>query len=179
MLPFILIALAVLVVIFIAVVAARPSDFTITRKIAISALPAEVFTHVNDLHLWQEWSPWAKKDPNSVITYSGPGAGKDASFHWAGNKEVGEGRMTIAESHASNSVKIRLDFEKPFRANHLALFTFTSEGASTVVTWSMSGQNNFLFKAVGMFLNVDKMVGQDFEKGLASLKAIVETGETK
>ena len=160
--------------IFIAVVARRPADFCITRSARISALPAGVFPQVNDLHQFQAWSPWAKLDPNAKIIYSGPTAGVGASFSWAGNKQLGEGRMSVTESRPDSLVRCRLEFIKPFAATNTAEFTFKLEGGQTVVTWSMTGKNNFMCKAVGLFMNMDNMVGGPFEKGLASLKLLVE-----
>lgn len=174
MLKKILLSLAAIIVVFLIVVALRPADFRVTRSASITAPPAVVFGNVNDLHKWQEWSPWAKMDPAAKITYDGPMAGKGASFTWAGNNQVGEGTMTVIESRPNEQVQFKLDFKKPFEGTNLADFTFKPEGDQTVVTWSMSGKNNFLFKAVGLFMDCDKMIGGDFEKGLASLKSISE-----
>jgi carbon monoxide dehydrogenase subunit G len=170
----IFVALLVLIIAFLAVVAMQPSDFRVSRSASIAAPAATVFSHVNDLHKWQAWSPWAKLDPNAKISYAGPEAGVGASFAWAGNHEVGEGSMTITESRASEQITFRLDFLKPFAGTNTAVFTFQPEGNQTAVTWTMTGKNNFVGKAVGLFINCDKMVGDSFEKGLAQLKAIAE-----
>lgn len=175
MLTIILIALAVLVVAFVIVVASRPADFRVVRSVTIPAAATVVFERVNDLHKFQDWSPWAKIDPNCKLTYDGPTAGVGASFAWAGNKQVGEGRMTVIESRPGELVRFRLEFLKPFKANNTAEFDFKSAGNQTEVTWSMYGKNNFMFKAMGLFMDCDKMVGPDFEKGLANLKSVVET----
>jgi uncharacterized protein YndB with AHSA1/START domain len=169
-----LIGVAVIVIVFLAVVALRPSDFRVTRTANISAPAPVVFAHVNDLHKWQEWSPWAKLDPAAKGTFEGPPAGTGAVFAWAGNNKVGEGRMTITESHPSDLVRFRLEFQKPFTATNTAEFTFKPEGNQTAVTWSMAGKNNFVFKAVGLFMNCDKMMGGQFEKGLTDLKSLAE-----
>jgi hypothetical protein len=174
----ILIALAVLVVVLIIFIATRPSDFRVTRTATIPAPAAIVFGQVNDLHKFQDWSPWAKIDPQCKVTYDGPPAGVSASFAWAGNKQVGEGRMTVIESRPGELVRFKLEFLKPFKATNTAEFNFKSTGNQTEVTWSMSGKNNFVFKAVGLFMNCDKMVGPDFEKGLVNLKSVVETRST-
>jgi uncharacterized protein YndB with AHSA1/START domain len=171
--------LLVVIVVFCLVVALRPADFRISRSITIAAPPAAVFPYVNDLHRWEAWSPWAKLDPNMKVTYGGPEAGEGATYHWVGNKEVGEGKMTITESKPSEHVGIRLEFIKPFAATNQTDFTFQPEPDGTAVTWTMSGKNNFLAKAAHMVMNVDKMVGKDFEKGLAQLKAGVESGGKK
>ena len=169
----ILIALAVLVVVFIVIVATRPSDFRVTRSATIPRAAELVFGQVNDLHKFQDWSPWAKIDPQCKVTYDGPPAGVGASFAWAGNKQVGEGRMTVIESRPGELVRFKLEFLKPFKATNTAEFNFKPTGNQTEVTWSMSGKNNFIFKAVGLFMDCDKMVGPDFEKGLANLKTVV------
>ena len=174
MLTPILIGLAVIILVFVVVVAAQPTDFRITRKALISATPSTVFAQVNDLPKWQEWSPWAKLDPNAKMTYQGPSSGPGAGYTWSGNNKVGEGRMTIMESRPSELVRLRLEFLRPFKATNTAEFTFRPEGGQTAVTWTMTGQNNFMGKAFGRFVNCDKMVGGDFEKGLAQLKSIAE-----
>jgi Polyketide cyclase / dehydrase and lipid transport len=175
MLTKILIALAVIIVLFLVVVATRPADFRITRSAAISAPPAVAFAQVNDLHNWQEWSPWAKLDPDAKVTFDGPTAGEGASFHWAGNSQVGEGTMRLVASRPSELVRFKIDFLSPFKATNDAEFTFRPVGDQTEVTWTMSGKNNFMAKAFGLFVDCDKMVGGEFEKGLANMKSVVES----
>ena len=174
MLSNILIGLAVLVVVFIIVVATRPDSFRVTRSTVVSA-PAEfVFAQVNDLHKWEAWNPWGKLDPACKMTYEGPAAGTGAGYTWAGNKKVGEGRMTITESRPNELIRFNLEFLKPFKANNTAEFNFTFDGNQTTVAWSMAGKRNFVFKAFGLFVDCDKMVGRDFERGLADLKSVAE-----
>lgn len=168
----ILIALALLLVLII-VVALQPDDFRISRKTIISAPAAEVFPHVNELRQWAVWSPWAKMDPEAKMTYEGPASGVGAIHAWVGPK-TGAGRMTITESRPSELIRFRLDFLKPFQATHTAEFTFEPEGGQTTVTWSMIGKNNFMAKAFKLLVNCDKMVGSEFEKGLADLKRLSE-----
>lgn len=170
----ILLGLVVVLGIFAIVVAFQPSAFQVVRTTKISAPPQTVFAEVNDLHKWDAWSPWAKLDPAMKVTHEGAPAGKGAIYSWAGNKEVGEGRMTITESRPPELVRIQLDFIKPFASTSLTEFTFKPEGNQTSVTWTMSGEKNYISKAVCMFMNMDKMVGGDFEKGLAALKAVAE-----
>lgn len=170
----ILIALAVIILIFVIVVASRPADFSYSRSATIAAPSASVFPHVNDLHKWQAWSPWAKKNPAAKNSFEGPPAGVGASMSWAGNNDVGEGTMTITESQPNESLEIKLEFRKPFAGTNLAEFTFKPEGNQTHVTWTMTGKNTFFFKAFSLFVDCDKMIGGDFEKGLANLKKIVE-----
>jgi uncharacterized protein YndB with AHSA1/START domain len=175
MLTYILVGVAVLVAILVIVVSMRPSEFCIERSGIIKAPPSKVFPHVNDFHLWQEWSPWAKRDPNCEIAYDGPDTGEGAKFWWNGNKEVGEGRMTIIESTPDKIVAIRLEFIKPFKAINTAEFTFKPVGDGTEVNWAMTGKNNFMGKAFHMMVDCDKMIGKDFEQGLANLRAIAES----
>ena len=171
----ILIALALIVIVFLVVVALRPADFRITRSTSIAAPPAAVFAHVNDFHKWEAWSPWAKLDPSMKTTFEGPAEGPGSIYMWSGNSEVGEGRMTLKESHPSDLVRIKLEFLKPIAATNTTEFTFKPEGNQTAVTWNMTGTNNFMSKAFDLVMNMDKMVGKDFEKGLAQLKAKVES----
>jgi uncharacterized protein YndB with AHSA1/START domain len=170
----ILVAIAAVVVVFVVVVAIQPSEFRITRTATISAPAPAVFAQVNDFHNWETWSPWAKLDPAAKTTFEGQSAGTGAIFRWAGNKEVGEGSMTITESHPPDLIRIKLEFLKPFAATNTTEFTFTPEGNQTAVTWSMAGKNNFIAKAICLFLNMDNMVGGQFEKGLGNMKSVVE-----
>lgn len=179
MLPTILIALAAMVAVFVVIVATRPAEFRVSRSATLPAPPSVVFAHVNDLHNWEAWSPWAKLDPQAKGTYDGPREGEGASFAWSGNSEVGEGRMTITESRPHELVRLRLEFVKPFQATNEAEFTFEPAGEQTLVTWSMSGRNNFMSKAVGLFIDCEKMVGGQFEQGLANLTSVVETARAE
>ena len=149
------------------------------RSATISAPAPAVFAQVNDFHNWEAWSPWAKLDPAAKATFEGPSTGTGAIFKWAGNKEVGEGSMTITESRPSDLIRIKLEFLRPFEATNSAEFTFKPEGNRTAVTWSMEGKNNFIAKAVCLFMNMDKMVGGQFEQGLAQMKAVVEAAPKK
>jgi len=173
MLP-ILLALAFIAIIFLVVIAGRPDEFNVTRAANIAALPEKIFPHVNDLHRWEAWSPWAKLDPNAKSVFSGADAGAGATMAWDGNKKVGAGKMTITESRPAEFIRLRLDFLRPMKAANTAEFTFQPADGQTVVTWSMSGKNNLFFKAFGLAMNCDKMIGRDFEKGLASLKSVAE-----
>ena len=174
MLRFILISLAVIIVALAVFVAMQPDDFRVTRSATVSAPAAAVFAQVNDLHKWEAWNPWQKKDPAMKLTFAGPPAGPGASYSWAGNNEVGEGRLTITESRPGELVRLKLEFMKPFTATNTANFTFKPEGDKTAVTWSMEGKNNYLAKALHLVMNMDKMVGGDFEKGLADMKVAAE-----
>jgi hypothetical protein len=159
----ILIALAVIVVGFVVVVAMQPSEYRVSRSADVSAPPAAVFAQVNDFHKWEAWNPWGKIDPAMKQAYEGAPAGIGAIYKWAGNNEVGEGRMTIIESRPSDLIRINLEFFKPFAGNSIAEFTFKPESNQTAVTWSMTGNNNFMAKAIHLFMNMDKMIGGQFE----------------
>jgi uncharacterized protein YndB with AHSA1/START domain len=170
----ILIGLAVVIIILVVVIATRPPGFKVERSATINAPPATVFGQVNDFHKWEAWSPWEKMDPAMKKTIEGPPSGTGAKYHWVGNDKVGEGQMEITDSKPAELVKIKLDFIKPMASTSDTLFTFTPEGSGTKVTWTMSGKNNFMAKAFSLVMNMDKMVGGDFEKGLAQMKAVSE-----
>ena len=175
----ILVGLAVIVVLFLIIVATRPSNFRVTRSANIAAPPEQVFPHVNELRNWEAWNPWGKLDPNCKMTYDGPPAGVGASYAWAGNNQVGEGRSTIMESKPGELVRFRLEFAKPMKATNTAEFTFQPDGDQTVVTWTMTGKNNFIGKAFGLVVNFDRMIGGQFEKGLAQMKSLAEAATEK
>jgi hypothetical protein len=170
----ILIVLAVILVVLLVVAAQRSDYFRVERSISVSASPAAAFTQVNDFHKWEAWNPWAKLDPAMKETYGGAPAGVGASYSWTGNGKVGTGRMTLTESRPFESIKIKLEFQKPFAATNTAEFTFKPDGNQTIVTWGMSGKSNFICKLMGLFMSMDKMIGRQFEKGLADLKSAAE-----
>lgn len=162
------------VVVCLGLAAMKPNTFHIERSATISAPPAAVFAVVDDFHNWSAWSPWAHLDPAMKESYSGPASGKDAVYAWTGNDKVGEGRMTIVESTPDSRVDIKLEFLKPMAMTSKAAFALAPEGQGTRVTWSMDGNHDFMGKFFSLFMNMDKMVGGDFEKGLASLKTVAE-----
>lgn len=170
----ILLALVAIVAVLVVVVAVQPSEFRVERSATIAAPPAAVFAQVNDFHNWEAWSPWAKLDPTAQNSFEGPSSGKGAVFKWSGNREVGKGSMTLTESRPNDLIRIKLDFVEPFEDTSTAEFTFKPEGNQTLVTWSMAGRKNFFCKAIGLFMSMDKMIGEKFEEGLASIKSIVE-----
>jgi uncharacterized protein YndB with AHSA1/START domain len=175
----VLIVLVVVVAVFLVVVAMQPSEFRITRSARFAAPPEAAFAQVNDFHRWEAWSPWAKLDPAARNSFEGPTAGTGAKFAWAGNDKVGEGRMEILESRPGELVRIKLDFVKPMEGTSLTEFTFKPEGDQTAVTWTMSGHHSFVEKAFCLFVNMDKMVGGDFERGLAAMKSQAEAAAKK
>lgn len=170
-----LIALPALIVIFLIVVALQPADYKVARSTSIAAAPDAVFAHINDLHKFQAWSPWAKVDPNCQYTFEGPPTGAGSAFAWTGNSAVGAGKMTIVESRPHELVRAHLDFFKPFAGVGEAEYTVKREGAQTVATWTMTGKKIFITKAIGLFVSMDKMLGPQFEAGLANLKSIAES----
>lgn len=152
----------------------QPDSFSIERKISINAAPEKVFANVNDFHAWEAWSPWAKLDPAMKTTYGGASSGVGSTYAWVGNSDVGEGKMEITGSTPSSAVNIKLDFLKPFESHNTTVFTLTPNGGGTDVTWTMSGPSPYMSKLMTTFVSMDKMVGGDFEKGLAQLKAVSE-----
>jgi len=170
--------IAMVIVLLIAAVllyaTTRPDTFQVQRAATIQAPPQKVFDQINDFSRWGAWSPWEKKDPGMKRTYGSVTAGKGAMYAWDGNKDVGQGSMEITESTPSSRLAIRLSFLKPFEAQNNVEFTLEPKGSATQVTWTMRGPVPYISKIIHMFFDVDRMVGADFEAGLASLKAIAE-----
>ena len=154
--------------------AAKPNTFRVQRSAAIQSPPERIFALINDFHNFGAWSPWEKIDPNLQRTFSGAASGPGAVYEWEGNKKVGKGRMEIKETTPPSKVIIQLDFLKPFEAHNTTEFTLEPQGNSTNVTWAMFGRQPFMFKVMSTLLNMDKMIGRDFEKGLANLKSLTE-----
>lgn len=163
-----ILALAVILA-FLGYVAMQPADGLIMRQAQIAAPASAIFPHVNDFHKWEAWSPWAKIDPKAVTTFEGPASGVGAAFGWAGNSEVGKGKMTIIESKPDELIRIKLDFDEPMTSTSVASFTFKPEGEKTLVTWEMRGESTFVQRIFCTLFNANKMVGDMFDKGLASL----------
>ena len=172
-----LIVLAILMVLAV-FIQTRPERFHVERSVTIDAPSATIFPHINDFHRWTAWSPWEKVDPQLQRFYDGPSSGAGAGYRWVGNSQVGEGSMRIIESTPDSRVGIALEFVKPFKASNTATFTLVPDASGTRVTWAMDGQNTLVSKLMGLFMNMDRMIGGEFEKGLASLKGIAEGGAT-
>lgn len=153
----------------------RPDRYHVERRIDIAAPRATVFAAVNDFRRWENWSPWEGLDPAMTKTFDGPERGLDASYAWAGNDEVGKGKMTIVGSEPDTRIHIRLEFHEPWQTTNETSFVFEPIANGTQVTWGMDGTNNFLSKVFTIFMNVDRMIGSDFEKGLANLKTLAES----
>lgn len=169
---FILIAVTIFAILILA--SFKPDSFRIERTTLIQATPEKVFPHINDLRSWAAWSAWEKMDLQMKKTYSANTAGKGATYEWEGNKKVGHGRMTITDSVPDNKVVIQLDFIKPFEAHNTSELTLQAQSGSTLVTLAMYGPSPFISKLFGVFVNMDKLIGKDFEIGLANLKTVVE-----
>lgn len=169
----VLIAVAIAGILILA--ATKPDTFRVVRTTTIKAPPEKVFAAINDFHSWGAWSPYEKKDPAMKRTLSGAASGKGAMYAWEGDKNVGIGSMEILDTSPPSKVRIRLDFVKPFEAHNIVEFTMEPHGDTTKVTWAMQGPLPYIAKVVHLVFNVDKMVGTDFEIGLANLKALVES----
>jgi uncharacterized protein YndB with AHSA1/START domain len=173
----VMIIAAVLIVALLSVLilaSTRPNSFRLERSIVIHAPPEEIFAQIDDFRAWRAWSPYENLDPNLKRTYGGAARGQGAIYEWAGDNKAGAGRMEIVQATAPAKVVINLDFSKPFVAHNLAEFTLEPADQGTKVTWAMSGPSPFISKAFGLFISMDALVGKDFEKGLASLKTVVE-----
>ncbi len=158
----------------LALAATKPNSFVVQRSTEIAATPETVFALIDDFRKWRDWSPWEGLDPDLKRKMSGTDSGRGAVYEWDGNKKVGSGRMEIVEASAPNKLAIKLDFLRPFEAHNMAEFTIAPQGRTTHVNWTMRGSAPFMTKIMQTVMNFDKMIGKDFEKGLASLKAIAE-----
>lgn len=174
MLKAIAIAVVVLIAGVLVVAATKPDTFRVQRAASINAPPEKVFALINDFKAWPSWSPWEKKDPAMKRSYGAATSGKGATYAWEGNKDVGQGRMEIADSIPPSRIALKLDFLKPFEARNRVEFTLQPNGGATGVTWAMQGDTPYFAKIIHVFINMDDMVGKDFESGLANLKAAAE-----
>src|ERR1700731_1832996 len=155
--------------------ATKPNTFSVRRAITVKAPAERIFPLINDFHQWGTWSPWENKDPAMKRTYSGAESGKGAVYAWDGNKNVGSGRMEILDASSPSKIVIKLDFFKPFEAHNTAEFTMLPQGdGATNISWVMHGPAPFMSKMMQVFMNIDKMVGKDFEIGLSNLKKLAE-----
>jgi hypothetical protein len=170
MLKKILLAVVAVVVVFALFVASRPAAYKIERSTLVNAPASAIYPRVAAFPGWTAWSPWAHLDPAMKVDYAGPAEGTGAIYHWKGNDKVGEGRMTITAAEKDQLLRIKLEFIKPWEQTSDTVFRFQPEGAGTRVTWSMTGDRDFVGKLFGVFMDMDAMVGPDFEKGLAALK---------
>ena len=165
---------AAAIVVLLIVIATRPDTYRVERSATISASPDVVYAQVADFHKWGAWAPWFKLDPNIKLTYGGTQGTVGASYAWTGNDEVGQGEMIVLAVDQNKRLDFNLHFIKPFDSAAKNGFVFEGTGKETKVTWSMEGTNNFMSKAMCLVMDMDKMIGKDFEKGLAQLKQIAE-----
>jgi len=167
-------AIAILIVLVLA--STKPDTFSVERSIAVKVPAVEIFPLISNFHQWASWSPWENKDPAMKRSYSGSDSGKGAVYAWDGNKNVGSGRMEILDASSPSKITIKLDFLKPFEAHNTAEFTFVPErdAGATNVIWVMRGPSSFMSKVMQVFMDFDKMIGRDFETGLANLKTLTE-----
>ncbi len=170
---FVLIAVAAVAI--FAIASTRPATYHVERSTLTAASPSAVYTVLNDLHRFPEWSPWQKLDPAMKITHEGPASGVGAKYTWAGNKDVGEGRMTITESTPDQSVVEKLEFLKPWASTCDVHFTIIPDGDGSKVTWAMDGTNDMMAKVMSLFMSMDSMIGKDFDAGLANLKRLTDS----
>lgn len=174
MLKLIAVTIAVLIAGALIFATTRPDAFRVERAVAIQAPPEKVFALINDLKAWAAWSPWEKKDPAMQRAYGATTAGKGATYAWEGNRDVGKGGMEIVDSTPPSRIRLRLDFVTPFEAHNIVTFTLAPQGSTTRVSWAMEGPVPYFAKIIHMFLDMDAMVGRDFEAGLAAMKTAAE-----
>ncbi|MDX8500465.1 SRPBCC family protein [Mesorhizobium sp. VK4C] len=174
MLAAILIILVVIIAAVLIYAATRPNDFVVSRSASIRAPAEAIFPLINDFKHWPSWSPFEKLDSDMKRTLSGAESGKGAAYAWEGNGKAGAGRMEITNAVPSSLVSLKLDFERPFRANNTVDFTLMPSGDGTTVTWAMRGGRPFIAKLMGLFMNFDALIGKDFEAGLDNLKRATE-----
>lgn len=174
MLKTIAIVLLVLIAALLVYAATRPDSFRVQRHIVIQASPEKIFAFIDDFHRWGEWSPYEKLDPAMQRSFGGAPKGVGATYQWTSEGKAGAGRMEIKEATLSSKLRVQLDFTKPFNASNTAEFTLQSQGAATQLTWAMYGPSPFITKLVGVFMNMDTLIGKDFEAGLANLKTAAE-----
>ena len=168
----VVLAIAIAVVLILA--AAKPDTFSVQRGATMKASPEKIFSLINDFHQWGKWSPWENRDPAMTRSFSGAESGQGAVYAWEGNNNVGSGRMEILDASTPSKIIIKLDFLKPFEAHNTAEFTMLPQGDATGVNWVMHGPAPFMSKMMQVFMNMDRMIGKDFEAGLANLKGLAE-----
>jgi uncharacterized protein YndB with AHSA1/START domain len=168
------VVLAVAIAVVLILAATKPDIFTVQRAATMKAPPEKIFALISDFHRWGTWSPWEGKDPAMRRSYGGTESGKGAVYAWEGNKNVGSGRMEILEASIPSKIVIKLDFLAPFEAHNTAEFTMLPQDDATSLNWRMYGPSPFMHKVMQVFINMDRMIGKDFEAGLANLKKFTE-----
>lgn len=174
MLKKIAIGLVAVLALIVGLALTKPNTFSVQRAAVIKAPPEKIMPLISDFHNWPSWSPWEKLDPNMQRTLTGAASGKGAIYNWKGNSDVGQGRMEIIDFTPSTKAVIKLDFIDPMEMNNVTAFSLAPQGENTTVTWTMNGPMPFVSKLMSVFTSMDAMVGRDFEKGLAQMKAAAE-----
>lgn len=173
MLKLVLILIVFAIAAILIYAATKPNAYRVERSLNIKASPEKIFALINDFHLWALWTPY-DKDPAMKKTYGGSASGKGATYAWEGNKEVGQGDIIITDTTAPNRIVLGLNFIKPFAAQSVVVFTIEAVGDSCKVTWGMDGTNTLISKVMGLFIDMDNMIGKDFAVGLAKMKTVAE-----
>jgi uncharacterized protein YndB with AHSA1/START domain len=173
-LAIIAVVLAIAIAVVLILAAAKPDTFRVMRATTVRAPPEEIFPLINDFHQWATWSPYENRDPAMKRSFSGAESGRGAVYAWDGNNNVGSGRMEILEASAPSKIVIKLDFFKPFEGHNTAVFTMLPQGDGTDVTWLMQGPATLVSRLMQVFMNLDRMMGKDFQAGLANLKRLTE-----
>lgn len=168
------VVLLALICIFIIYISSRPDSFVVQRSIAIKADPGSIYPYIADFHKWSAWSPYERLDAKMEKSYAGSPSGLGSKYLWDGNEKAGAGTMEIVEANEPSKVVIKLDFSKPFEGHNVAQFKLQPQDQNTLVSWSMSGESSVMMKCAGLFMNLDELIGRDFEIGLKSLKEEVE-----
>jgi len=166
--------LTLLILALLIYAATKPDTFRVERSTHIKAPPEKIFPLIDNFHQWEKWSPWEKVDPALKRTYSGANSGKGAIYQWDGNKNIGQGQMEIIESTPPGKLRIKIDFLAPFEGHNTVEFTLEAQGDGTLVSHAMFGPSPYMSKLMGIFFNMDKMIGDKFDEGLVSLKALAE-----
>jgi uncharacterized protein YndB with AHSA1/START domain len=174
MLNIVLLGLAAAIVVILIAAATRPDTLTVRRSTTIAAPPERIYPLLDDFQAWSTWSPWEKLDPAMKKTFAGPARGRHSSYAWDGNNKAGAGRMEITDTSAPTRLTITLDFTRPFKAHNTVELALEPRSGATTVVWTMTGAQSFMSKLFGLFVNMDRLLGNDFETGLANLKALVE-----
>ncbi len=175
MLTTILVILVVVIAMILLLAASKPNSYRVERSGTIQAPPERIFPLINDFRNWPQWSPWEKLDPAMKKDLGGPPSGVGSSYAWEGNSKAGKGRMEITESNPPTRVKLNLNFVKPFKSDNVTEFNLQPRDTGTHVHWTMNGPAPMMTKVMMVFMNMDKMIGRDFDEGLANLKRVAET----
>ncbi|MBK8009184.1 MAG: SRPBCC family protein [Rhizobiales bacterium] len=163
---------AIVVVLILA--SMKPNQFRVERSIDIAAPASKIFPYFEDLKQQRNWSPWDQKDPDMKRVYSGADKGVGAVYAWDGNREVGAGQQEIISVRPNEKVEANIDFYRPMRAKNHVEFLLKPAGNGTKASWIIFGPMPFISRVMSIFMSFDKMIGNEFEKGLLQLKVLAE-----